>query len=478
MGARPVPPGPKWTGPGGTLRRYEVDRLDFLVSTRNRYGDLVSFDSRTTIVNSAETAAEVLQCRSLRIRESFLQTQLTEHDMARALEMRRLLAPLLRRSQVTSGLRDALCLTRAVVEQRLACRPTAAWDPLGDLEGVMSKIVASLYFGHDGHALPQLVGELLDALSEVIGNPFALPASWPVPSRMRIRRAHRELQAMILPLLGARKRDPAQYGDVAGVLMAACQGRVTDQRRIADLLIGSPLAAHRVPAAAAGWMLMLVAGELDLLSDLRAEAARADSATGTLSVNSFPLALAVVKESLRLYPATWILSRFAVEPLHLGSYTFPRGHNFLVSPYVLHRDERYYPEASAFRPERWVDGTGATRSAPYLPFGRGLHGCPGRDLAFGLLVGVVLGVASSAELRNGAGAIRPDTRTTLTPVGLAFGLGPIRSGDRNGERQPTAPWLRGSRPWLNLSHAACRDTPKALPISAQDSFLSRSNATH
>ena len=46
-------------------------------------------------------------------------------------------------------------------------------------------------------------------------------------------------------------------------------------------------------------------------------------------------------------------------------------------------DERYFPEARAFRPERWLAGDGRTGSGERIsiPFGAGPRICPGRYLA-------------------------------------------------------------------------------------------------
>lgn len=49
-----------------------------------------------------------------------------------------------------------------------------------------------------------------------------------------------------------------------------------------------------------------------------------------------------------------------------------------VPTYTMQRDERYWPEAMTFRPERW-EGL-STEKAPWLSFPRGQWSCSGRAL--------------------------------------------------------------------------------------------------
>ena len=97
----------------------------------------------------------------------------------------------------------------------------------------------------------------------------------------------------------------------------------------------------------------------------------------------------VLAEALRLYPPAWLMTRRAREDVTIGDYRFPAGTFFLLSPYLTHRDARFFPDPEAFVPTRWV----APREAgpaqhAYLPFGGGPRQCLGEGFAWmeGLLV--------------------------------------------------------------------------------------------
>ena len=128
--------------------------------------------------------------------------------------------------------------------------------------------------------------------------------------------------------------------------------------------------------------------------------------------------MAVVLETLRLYPATWLISRTALVDVELAGLDFPAGHHFLVSPYVVHRDEREFPDAESFRPERWL-GPGRP-SGTFLAFGHGRHACPGNNLAVMTLVTLLQTVTRAGVFARGPGPVRPDPRTTLLPRGLTM----------------------------------------------------------
>ncbi|MET0645832.1 MAG: cytochrome P450, partial [Pyrinomonadaceae bacterium] len=55
----------------------------------------------------------------------------------------------------------------------------------------------------------------------------------------------------------------------------------------------------------------------------------------------------VVAEAMRLYPPAWAIGRLALEDHEVGGYLIPRGSLVLISPYVMHRDPRFYPAPSS-----------------------------------------------------------------------------------------------------------------------------------
>ncbi len=329
------PPGPR---PGGaSLASYEADRLGYLLALRDEYGDLVSFDTNTTVVNDAEMAKGLLEDHaSFVIPGTFLNRRRTLGAASVVDPARQLLNAGLRPAAL--GPLEALC--RDHVADAFANESRSSFlDPLPVLEGAMSGAIARFYFGDAGTRVRDLVKELLDALSDVFGNPFSLPSYVPTPVNVRVRRAHAALQSEVLPLIHfyCAAKDQSALAVYASRVANAAHAAGHTARRTADLLIGSLLASQRIPAAGAAWTLMHIAGmSPSVVDEVRA---------------SNVLLRGVVLESLRLHPPTWLIHRAAAGPVTVGGYAFKRGHNFLVSPYVLHRSSRTFEHAETFRPE-------------------------------------------------------------------------------------------------------------------------------
>ena len=99
------------------------------------------------------------------------------------------------------------------------------------------------------------------------------------------------------------------------------------------------------------------------------------------SVARMPYLSTVVKESLRLYAVGWGMLRQAAGEQELGGFTIPAKSYLLVSPYVTHRDERWYPDPTAFSPDRWVEANQDFAATPYFPFSLGPRTCLGEHFA-------------------------------------------------------------------------------------------------
>lgn len=356
------------------------------------------------------------------IRENFLQRRLSAAEQAEGRSLRTALSPELRA--------PVLGQVPAVVDRHLGPavdRLGTAWfDPLPVMESVISSAVAELYFGPDGAPLPAMLAELLDELSRVIGNPFALPERWGSPIRRRIEARHELLHAQVKRLLAARLDAPHGAIDDLATGVVSRAGSRHPLSRVADMVIGSLLASQRVPAAAASWLLMTLADHPRVQDQIATERRSLQSAPCPAEQTEPAVAQRVVLEVLRLYPPTWLLVRTASRPVEVADYSFAAGHHFMISPYVQHRDAELFADPAMFRPDRWLQPPRG--AGQYLPFGGGVHRCPGRHLATGILIAIAQGLTTRYRIVRTPAQVIPNPRTTLLPDGLRTALRPAEGG--------------------------------------------------
>lgn len=81
----------------------------------------------------------------------------------------------------------------------------------------------------------------------------------------------------------------------------------------------------------------------------------------------------VIKESLRLYPSVPYYARKLSEEATIGKFTMPKNFSFYISPYLMGRDPKNFPDPLAFIPERFDVETTADKVNPfaYVPFSAG-----------------------------------------------------------------------------------------------------------
>ena len=92
----------------------------------------------------------------------------------------------------------------------------------------------------------------------------------------------------------------------------------------------------------------------------------------------------------------------------------------LISPWVVHRDPRWWPDPERFDPGRWTpEAEAALPRFAYFPFGGGPRKCIGEGFAWMEGVMVLATLARRWRLRPAPGAVvTPAPSITLRPAGL------------------------------------------------------------
>jgi cytochrome P450 len=114
-----------------------------------------------------------------------------------------------------------------------------------------------------------------------------------------------------------------------------------------------------------------------------------------------------------------MIERGAVRDTQLGGRRLRANTTVLLSPWVIHRDARWYPRPLAFEPERWADDF--AKHLPrfaYLPFGGGPRQCIGNTFALTEAALLLASIARQFRLELPPGErVEPDPTITLRPAG-------------------------------------------------------------
>lgn len=170
-----------------------------------------------------------------------------------------------------------------------------------------------------------------------------------------------------------KARDDAEGNDKNGSALS--------DREVAANILTFILAGHETTARTLGWALHLISRSPEVADRLKAEAAIFD-VSRTDWAEHLPWTRAVIEEAMRLFPPAPTLARRALGPDVIGGQAIETGTSVIISPWVLHRHERLWDDASAFRPERFLaENRRSIDRYAYIPFSAGPRVCIGAAFA-------------------------------------------------------------------------------------------------
>jgi cytochrome P450 len=308
-------------------------------------------------------------------------------------------------------------------------------DAAAELSRLTLEVAVRTLFGADvSEADARQVADAFSAVSDFYASPLALlpfdvPRWLPLPILRRHVRAVAELDAVVDRLVRVRRAQAAPSDDLLSMLLSARDeaGGLSD-REVRDQAVTFLLAGHETTALALTFALFELGRSDTLRERLFAEVA---GAPVDAEADAFPFADRVIRESLRLYPPAYALSRENVEAVTLGGVPLAKGTLVVTAPWTLHRDARWHPDPLAFTPDRWTPAYEQTLPVgAYLPFGLGPRKCIGTRFAMLEAVLLLAGLVRSHDWTSVDAALPP-----LQPAITCRPTRPVRLAVR---RRPAA----------------------------------------
>jgi cytochrome P450 len=306
---------------------------------------------------------------------------------------RRLVQPAFHRERLAAY---AAAMVECASHTRDSWNSGAKYDIAREMNRLTLAIVARTLFSADVSSDADEIGA---ALTEVLGlfETVLMPFSeWleklPLPSVRRFERARDTLDRIIYGIIADRRRNPRDTGDLLSMLlMAQDEGSGMDDKQVRDEALTLFLAGHETTANALTWTWYLLSENPAVERELHAELDRVlgRRLPGFDDLAALKYVEMVFAEAMRLYPPAWSIGRRNIEAYRVGDYELPPRSIVLMSPFVVHRDPRWFKEPERFDPSRFSPDAAAARPKfSYFPFGGGARVCIGERFAW--MEGVLL----------------------------------------------------------------------------------------
>ncbi|MEV4760405.1 cytochrome P450 [Micromonospora sp. NPDC049559] len=322
------------------------------------------------------------------------------------------------------------------VMREFAAARVAAW-PEGEPIELKPEFVSlattiatkSLFATELGTAAVATVERALPVLTRGVSlramDPTGLLEKLPTSANRRFAATMRELHTVIDQIIASYRGREQSGDDLLSMFMIARDeetGEGMTDEQLRDEVISILLSSAETTALTMSWACHELGRNPEVFRRLQAEV---DTVTGGEppryeQLSELDLTRRIVKETLRLYPPTYFLSRSAVGDIELGGYLIPDGSTVLYSFYSQHRDPALFRDPDRFDPDRWLPERSAdVTPAAYVAFGEGAHRCVGEAFAYAEAMTTLATIAGQRTLHPVPGRpVRPVGTVTLSPSDL------------------------------------------------------------
>lgn len=304
---------------------------------------------------------------------------------------------------------------------------------------------------------------------------FLLP-HLPLPRNQKRDVAQKKMANIYMDIIRARREnlDAKKSEDMIWNLMGCSykDGNPLPDKEIAHLMIALLMAGQASSAVTSSWILLHLASEPCVASELYQEQTRIlqsiDTPLSLDDLQKLPLHANVVRETLRLHPPVNALMRKVKRsiPITGTDMYVPESNILLAAIGHIGRSAEHFVDPERWDPHRWdtspylqeekksmkVDyGYGlvsAGATTPYLPFGAGRHRCIGEQFTYLQLVTIVAIMVREFKFSNVEG--QKGVVGTDYSVSRPFRPGrPLAKFSKSMVARPIAPakiqWQRRSR---------------------------------
>lgn len=213
----------------------------------------------------------------------------------------------------------------------------------------------------------------------------SMPVNLPGTLFNKSMKARKELAQIVAQIISTRREMKKDHQDLLSSFMGD-KNSLTDEQ-IADNVIGVIFAARDTTASVLTWIIKYLAENPSVLQAVTEEQEaiiKGKEESGEENVltwadtKKMPFTNKVIQETLRVASILSFTFREAVEDVEYEGYLIPKGWKVLPLFRNIHHSPENFPEPEKFDPSRFE---AAPKPNTFLPFGNGIHACPGNELA-------------------------------------------------------------------------------------------------
>lgn len=287
---------------------------------------------------------------------------------------------------VVDGLSRAI--SDAVDELNVPARNGEPVDAASEISKIICQAVIRVFFGDkmsvaDGVRIIAEQDTVATALRFRLLIPF-VPDAVPMPGDRALRRAVRNIDTVMLPLVRAERAHDDGGDDFVAALARGrdAHGHKLDEQRVRDDLVSIFVTATETTYTVLTWIFPLLEQLPDVAARLYAEIDRVVGPGDVISheqLGELRYTRMVLDELVRAYPSGWLVPRTAIADDVIGGTRVKAGGTIVLSPYVTQRLARFWDRPAVFDPERFApDAPRRAHRYAYYPFGGGGHQCIGQ----------------------------------------------------------------------------------------------------